>query len=396
MANSLAPHVIVVGGAAGAAIAHKLAEQGKRVTLFCRDDVSGATDNNQKWLHSGLLYPSGELAAKAWKNREADWTIKKRYVNGPEQAHILALKSETVAAKERMWEKWEKEGRAIPEHPRLGLEQKTRLLAAGINFADGWATPDCAIDFPGLVRDMRLNLEQKLTDNAHLPSLNAEGCVMEGARVLRLLRGTSGITGVDFDWQGEQSTLSCDQCVLAAGAWSYDLLKDIGIRLPLIRKKCLILVIENQPSFHVDKITVCLDVIKEDGTISDVSLVPFDGKILAAGTDFRVVYELRDRSLEDLTSGASEVQALKAELSQCFTKIAELRDTDFQPRVCFKTEHYNPVRCKKSNALKIRDRSGPRTIVRFPACPHCSIPCRSLWLAFPAGSTSASSTPSTT
>lgn len=41
MADKRFPDV-VVGGAAGAAIAHKLAEQGKRVTLLCRDDVSGA------------------------------------------------------------------------------------------------------------------------------------------------------------------------------------------------------------------------------------------------------------------------------------------------------------------------------------------------------------------
>ena len=70
------PDVVVVGGAAGAVIAHKLAERGKRVALLFRNDVPGATDTNQKWLHSGLLYPSYKLAATAWRNRKQDWKIK--------------------------------------------------------------------------------------------------------------------------------------------------------------------------------------------------------------------------------------------------------------------------------------------------------------------------------
>ena len=88
-------------------------------------------------------------------------------------------------------------------------------------------------------------------------------------------------------------------------------------------------------------ITVCLDVKKEDGTSGDVTLVPYSEKTLAAGTDFKVVYNLRGRPLEDLTNGPSEVQALMAELSQCFTGVRKLTPADFEVWTCFKTEQYN-------------------------------------------------------
>src|SRR4051794_6687240 len=116
---------------------------------------------------------------------------------------------------------------------------------------------------------------------------------MEGARVLRLRRGRNGIEGADIDWNGSLSTLFCQQLVLAAGAWSHELLAGIGVCLPLIRKKCLVLVAA-RASLPIDRITDCLDVTKADGTSGDVTLVPFYDKTLAAGTDFKVVYNVRE------------------------------------------------------------------------------------------------------
>jgi len=341
MADGRSPDVVVVGGAAGAVIAHKLGERGKRVALLCRTDVAGSTDTNQKWLHSGLLYPSGGLAARAWKSRNSDWTVKQPYLHGPEEACILALSSRTIADREGLWAKWKAEGRDVPEARPLSTAEKSRFRSLGITFEGGWSTPDCVIDFPALVRDMRLNLEGKLQNNAHLPSLKERGQVMEGARVLRLRRGRNGIEGVDVDWNGDQWTLSCQQLVLAAGAWSHELLGEIGVRLPLIRKRCLVLAAA-RASLPIDKITVCLDVTKADGTSGDVTLVPFHDKTLAAGTDFKVVYNLRDRPLEALTHGPSEIQGLIDELSQCFRSVEGLARTDYEVRTCFKTEQYNP------------------------------------------------------
>ncbi len=345
MSKGRSTDVVIVGGAAaGAAIAHKLAEQGKRVVLFCRTDVPGATDSNQKWLHSGLLYPSGTLAARAWSNRLQDWGIKRPYVVGPDNACILALKSATIRERVKMWGQWKADGLTIPEAQPLGPDDRKRLRSLGLRFKDGWVTPDCAIDFPALVRDMRLNLVGQLRKNSHLPQPKTRGRVIEGARVLRLSRGRDGISGVVYEWTGEQRSLSCNQCIVAAGAWSLELLKDIEVPLPLIRKKCAVVVFRRK-QLNVDKITVWLDVTKEDGTIGDFTLVPFKTQTLAAGPDFKVVYQLpQGRKLEHLKVGRSEVETVGGELRQCISAslAKRLKPSDGSARVCFKTEQYNP------------------------------------------------------
>jgi glycerol-3-phosphate dehydrogenase len=342
MADERNPDVVVVGGAAGAVIAHKLAECGKRVASLWRDDIRGATDTHQKWLHSGLLYPSQELAVKVWRNRNEDWEIKKRYLEGPEQACILALNSDTVSRRMGMWKSWTDKKHEIPKPTPLSRGEEKRLRDEEITFAGGWATRDCVIDFPGMVHDLRRHLEGQSEGMNHLPALKEKGhLIMKGAKVLKLLGTENRVTGVaGVDWEGEQFTLSCQQCVVAAGAWSYELLSGIGVRLPLIIKKCLVLEIPKK--LPVSKITVCLDVGKEDGTYGDVTLVPYKGKTLAAGTDFKVVYDPGERKLKELTCGEFEVAALKAELKQCFARAGQLTKDDYIVKTCFKTEQYNP------------------------------------------------------
>jgi glycine/D-amino acid oxidase-like deaminating enzyme len=129
--------VVVVGGAAGAAIAYKLAEQGGQVTLLFRDDILGATDTNQKWLHSGLLYPSYGLASKAWKNRNADWVIKERYLKGPWRACILALNQQTIIDRTKMWAGWRAEGHEVPIAEPLTLAEEEHLRQTEIELVGG-------------------------------------------------------------------------------------------------------------------------------------------------------------------------------------------------------------------------------------------------------------------
>lgn len=94
---------------------------------------------------------------------------------------------------------------------------------------------------------------------------------------------------------------------------------------------------------NLDRITVWLDVQKEDGTRADVTVVPFKNQILAAGTDFRVVYRVGERRLEDLRAGQSELDALLRELEQCFfdTQRRPFEVARFEAMTCFKTEQYN-------------------------------------------------------
>ncbi|MES2180325.1 MAG: FAD-dependent oxidoreductase [Gemmatimonadota bacterium] len=347
MTDGRLPQVVVVGGCAGAAIAHRLAEEGKRVTLLCHgDDVPSATDTNQKWLHSGLLYPSESLAERAWTHRNIDWDIKAKYLVGPQKAYFLALTDDTLRARTDMWAKWKADGRRVPDAYPLEAGDRARLASLGINFSGGWVTPDCAVDFPALVRDMRRHIAGQLEDSRHLPAIKATGTVMEGARVLDLRRGPHGMTGVDYEWHGRRGTLTCDQCIVAAGAWSHELLEGIGVSLPLIRKKCLVVAFKRgirESQQDLDRITVWLDVEKEDGTRGDFTLVPYRDHILAAGTDFRVVYGVRGCSLEALRTAPSDVAALNAEMDQCFASasVRPFSMSGFTPRTCFKTEQYN-------------------------------------------------------
>jgi hypothetical protein len=62
---------------------------------------------------------------------------------------------------------------------------------------------------------------------------------------------------------------------------------------------------------------------------------------LAANADFKVVYNQKDRKIENYSWGRSELEALKCELYQCFTKIETLTDADYNVRLYLKTEQFN-------------------------------------------------------
>jgi len=58
--------VVVIGsGVAGSAVATALCCRGHEVTLLYRSPHEGSSFTNQKWNHSGLLYPAESIARKA-------------------------------------------------------------------------------------------------------------------------------------------------------------------------------------------------------------------------------------------------------------------------------------------------------------------------------------------
>ena len=333
--------VVVVGGHAGAAIGHLLAEQGRRVVVIA-SNRKGATDSNQKWLHSGLLYPSGQLAERAWATRNIDWNAKRPYLLGPECAYILALSDATVQNREEMWRCWKRDGRHVPTAEALRPRDRQRLRSMGARFAGGWVTPDCVIDFPRLFRDMRKNLAGTLRKNRHFSTIARRGTVMEGGTVLALRTQKSRVIGVDYECGGRRSIISCDHVVLATGAWSQELLRPLNVKLPVVLKKCVVVSFRRKrPAGGLDRITSWLDLRKEDGTAGDFTLVPFRNRVLAAGTDFRVVYR-SDVPFERLEVGKYEVDVVHDELRQCVTKTAgrPFYLTGALPRACFKTEEF--------------------------------------------------------
>jgi len=308
--------ITVVGsGVAGSAIAHALVRAGLGVRLLYRAADEGASFTNQKWHHSGILYPSETVLKQAWAaHQSADRLLVDHVCRAHKPARFLCLHEETLDQRRRWLEEW---------HVRdLGLEWDELApseLAPFPSAAGGFRGPDRAVDFPALIRHLR----NEVTANG--------GDVLEGAHVTRLLFDNQSrrVHGVGYRFDGREHEAGSDHIVLAAGAWSIELLAQIGdIRLPkLVRKKCVIL---SYPGELVPGITVCLDVTKCDGSLGDTTLVPFHGRTLAAGIDWKPIHDVDNAGPTD-----EEVDSLKAELAQWFPALTQMEPS---PHVCIKTE----------------------------------------------------------
>jgi hypothetical protein len=211
----------------------------------------------------------------------------------------------------------------------------------GIKFTAGWTSPDFAIDFPRIFTDMRSDLSGQLTDNSIFTTIKRTVHFIATSEMTEIDIQDINITGLKFIIDGNEYRISCKNCVLATGAWTTDILSKIAINLPIIRREFLILVVKKE-HFDINNIIICLDVDKEDGNgTGDVTIAPFGDSILAANADFKVVYNQKDRKIENYSWGRSELEALKCGLYQCFTKIGTLTDADYNVRLCFKTEQFN-------------------------------------------------------
>jgi hypothetical protein len=117
------------------------------------------------------------------------------------------------------------------------------------------------------------------------------------------------------------------------------ILEESGISLKplLIRKKCVVITFEGE---LVPGITVCYDITHFDPNRkqlveADVSLVPYRGTTLAAGTGWsRLGPDVEPRGIEPT---AEELEELYMELYQAFPLLWRLR-SKAKPHACIKTE----------------------------------------------------------
>ena len=215
--------VVALGGAAGAAIADRLAGVGESVALLYLAHRGGATENNQKWLHSGFLYPSLKLAKRVWPNFLDKWTLKSRYlVLPPELLAAKRMKPETLTAwflcrNERTFhdkkQKWDQEPlNGVAPYDTLD-EYKTLGFRFEMSCAGAFATPDCPIDFPKIFGDLRDQIAGQVETIAD-------------AEVTDLLIESNGVRGVWHVRKGSTAAevLQRANVVVAMGHWSCDLL----------------------------------------------------------------------------------------------------------------------------------------------------------------------------
>src|SRR5271157_1553032 len=273
--NEATGTVVVGAGVAGSAIAFELCRLGHKAALLYRAPTEGSSFTNQKWNHSGLLYPGQTLARRACKEFLSQSFLRQFTCETRSGAKFLALHQETLDERERMWRDWNVRAWGLNWRV-LGQDEYRAIDALGATVAvGGLEVPDCIVDFPELVGHLRREVCRQ------------GGSLIPGANVNHIRIEDDRVTAVEFLHSGERCIMKCSVCVIAAGAWSNTILENSGILTPnLILRKCVLFEYENE---LVPGLTTCLDVWRHDGTKQDVTLVPFQGRTLAAGTGFTEV-----------------------------------------------------------------------------------------------------------
>lgn len=304
LADFQAREVIVIGaGVAGSAVALELCRLGHKVTLLWRAEEEGSSFTNQKWHHSGLLYPSEFVARMACRELLRESLLSEFVYETSVGARFLALNSRTLDEREQMWQDWGVRTWGLNWRRLEPDEYRTIGLLGGTSAIGGFEVPDRVVDFPRLIRYLRDEVRVR------------GGRVIRDAHASRIRFEADGVKSVEFILDRDRYSLDCSRCVLAAGAWSNTLLDASGIGAPnLILRKCVVFEYDDE---LVSGLTTCLDISGYDKTTRDVTLVPFYGKTLAAGTGFSEV-SASDNSEPDLV----QVDRLDHELVQCFATLA--------------------------------------------------------------------------
>ncbi len=218
------PHVIVIGGGGtGGAVAHDLALRGLRVTVLERGEVtSGTTGRHHGLLHSGGRYAVGDQVSAIeclTENR-----ILRRIAPGSFEENdglFVAITDEDMDH--------------LPEFV-AGCEEcgipATVLSAEEALLREPGLTPDvkAAVQVPdGTMDAMRLPLRFFATAQQH-------GAVVRTyTQVVGLRREAGAVTAVAIrdDVTGEESELSADLVVNAAGPWAQRIAAMAEVEVPL-------------------------------------------------------------------------------------------------------------------------------------------------------------------
>src|SRR5579884_2461135 len=230
--------VLVIGaGVMGSSIAYHLARQGRRVLVVERADV--AVEPAASWASAGGVRRQGRHAAEAqlaaeaiarWPTLEEELGADVRYRQG---GNLLLAESEAEAEQlaahvQRQHALGFSDVRLLDRRETLALVPglNERVVAGSFSPADGQADPALTTRaFAQAAQRHGASYWTKTTCSALL----VEGQRVVGARVER------GETQ-------EVQEVRAEQIVLAAGAWSDELMAAVGVQLP-IRARALQMVL---------------------------------------------------------------------------------------------------------------------------------------------------------
>ena len=256
--------VVLGGGIIGAAVAYELAKEGRRVLLL----EKGPVGRQASWAAAGLLtpihlaeYPAplAELCAESQKLYEP-WV---RELGAPEVEYratgaLLLIFDDRDARDAATLEAWRR-NRSQPAE---------RLDAAAARAAEPKISPDVrgALLLPDIAQVRNHRLTRALAEAAK--RLGAE--VRTETEAVGFLRVPGRINGV----KTARGDVFAGETVVAAGAWSGDLVASIGLDLPVRPVRGQMVLLEGPP-----------DALKRSILSRDSYLIPrADGRILLGST----------------------------------------------------------------------------------------------------------------
>lgn len=226
MASDVMDSIVLGGGAVGMLSAMALADRGQHVSLLDAQGVGGESS----WAGGGIVSPLYPWRYSAAVTALAHWS-QDFYPQLSERLRVQTGIDAEVYTTGLYWLDLDDEPEAIAWAAR---EKRTlrqadvaevyrNVPAVGTGFARAIHMPDVAnVRNPRLVKALRATLQQMPNVTLH------EYCAVSG-----FIREGGRITGVHT----AQGDMRADQVVLAAGAWSGELMKTLGIELPVVPVK---------------------------------------------------------------------------------------------------------------------------------------------------------------